>query len=325
MNRFDLAKAQAFIREGNDFLVVSHVQPDGDAVSSTLAMGHLLGMLGKSCTMAIADRVPGKLHYLPDVDQIKLASEAEPPARQYDRIIAVDCADYSRIGSADRWFTADARILNIDHHPTNDGYGDVCLINTEAAATAEILYTLISAMGVSWNKALADCIYTGILTDTGGFRYNNTTPATLRIASEMLDHGTDGHLLADGLLEKFTHSHVRLLQRALGTLSFAAGDRISWVKVTLQDMAETDAANEDLEGLVNYPRNIDGVEVGLLFKEVDPGKVKVSLRSSGNVDVAAFAQSWGGGGHVRAAGLTVNKPLEEAEQLIIASLVELMA
>lgn len=325
MNRFDLEQAQAFIREGDDFLVVSHVQPDGDAVSSTLAAGHLLGMLGKTYTMAIADRIPGKLNYLPDIDRILLAAEGEPPARRFDRIIAVDCADYSRIGAADQWFAEDARILNIDHHPTNDGYGDVCLINTEAAATAEILHALISAMGVSWNKTLADCIYTGILTDTGGFRYSNTTPATLRIASEMLDYGTEGHVLADRLLEKIAHSHIRLLQRALGTLSFAAGDRISWLKVTMRDMAETHAANEDLEGLVNYPRNIEGVEVGLLFKEVEPDKVKVSLRSAGKVDVAAFAKSWGGGGHVRAAGLTVHKPMDEAEKLIIAALAELVA
>lgn len=325
MNRFELERAQAFIREGDDFLVVSHVQPDGDAVSSLLATGMLLGALGKTVTLAIADRVPGKLAFLAGSADVRTVSAEETPRRLHSRVIAVDCADYSRMGAAANWIGPDARLLNIDHHPTNDGFGDVCLIRPDASATAEILYELISAMGIAWTKELAECIYTGILTDTGGFRYTNTTPASLRIASEMVERGADGSRIAEHLLERMSHAHVLLLKRALATLSFAAGNRISWLTVTRADMAETGAVNEDLEGLVHYPRNIDGVEVGILFKEVDDGKVKVSLRSAGEVDVARFAKSFGGGGHVRAAGITLEMPLPEAVETIVSALRGLMA
>lgn len=325
MNWFELERAQSFIHEGDDFLVVSHVQPDGDAISSLLATGLMLGHLGKTYTMAIGDRVPGKFGYLAGSDLIRRASQDEPPERQFSHIIALDCADFSRVGATAGWFKPDARLLNIDHHPTNDGYGDVRLIRPSASATAEILYDLANALGVPWSKSLADCIYTGILTDTGGFRYSNTTPESMRIASEMLKYGTDAHELAEWLLEKIAYPHILLLKRALATLSFDAGKRISWVVITMQDMAETMAKNEDLEGLVNYPRNIEGVEVGILFKEVDERKVKVSLRSAGGVDVAAFAKSFGGGGHVRAAGVTLAMPLSEAVETVVRALRELMA
>lgn len=325
MNRFDMERAQAFIREGDGFLVVTHVQPDGDAVSSLLATGLLLEALGKTGTLAIADRIPGKLAYLAGSGRIRTAREGEPPERLFDRVIAVDCADESRMGAATAWFASGARLLNIDHHPTNDGFGDVPLIRTDASATAEILYELISAMGVPWNKAMAECIYTGILTDTGGFRYSNTTPAALRIASEMMERGADGHGIAERLLERVAPAHIQLLKRALATLSFAAENRISWMTVTRADMAETEAKNEDLEGLVNVPRNIEGVEVGVLFKEVDADKVKVSLRSAGGVDVAAFAKSLGGGGHVRAAGITLHMPLSQAVDTVVGALRRLMA
>src|SRR5690606_18776078 len=249
-----------------------HVQPDGDAVSSLLAAGLLLESLGKRHTPVIGDRVPGRLRFLAGSGSIRTATPGETPERLHDRVIALDCADFSRIGPAAAWCAPGARLLNIDHHPTNDGFGDVTLIRPDASATAEILYELVGAMGVPWSRELAECIYTGILTDTGGFRYQNTTPAAHRIASEMLERGADGSRIAERLLERLSHSHVLLLKRALATLSFDAGNRISWLTVTRADMEETEAKAEDLEGLVNYSRNIEGVEVGILFKEVDEGK-----------------------------------------------------
>lgn len=315
---YELEKACEFIHQGDRFLVVSHVQPDGDAISSTLAVGLMLRALGKSYTMVNADTMPDKFDYLEGFDQIRLANQ--PPDDDealFDRVIAVDCADFARIGKASQWFAAEVQLLNIDHHPTNDGYGQVRLIQPEAAATAEILYTLAEALHISWNQALADCIYTGLLTDTGGFRYANTSKQVMQVASHMLAHGTNGHHLAELLLERMSYAHILLVKRALSSLAFTADQRVAWISITVQDMNETKARNEDLEGLVNYPRNVEGVEVGILFKEVDESKVKVSMRSTGLIDVAAFAKSIGGGGHVRAAGCTVHKPLAEAVPYII--------
>jgi phosphoesterase RecJ-like protein len=312
-----LDEAKTFIEQYDRFLVVSHVHPDGDAISSTLTVGYLLHQLGKTYTLVNADPIPGKFSFLWGSDSIQRPQDLvskEP----FDYIIAVDCADYSRIGSAAERFSERAQILNIDHHPTNDHYGHCHLIRPEAAATAEVLYDLLKRFELKWGLDLAQCVYTGILTDTGGFRYANTSPRVMEIASELLSYGVNAHEMAEMLLEKRTLSHIKLLQKALATLSFSPDRKISWMVLSLEDLKSAGGSNEDVEGLVNYPRNIEGVEVGILFREVDENEVKISLRSAGKVDVAHIAKCFNGGGHVRAAGATVKKPLEET----IASVVD---
>lgn len=314
--RQQLEKAKAFIQAHDHFLVVSHVNPDGDAIGSTLAIGQMLRLLDKSFVMVNEGEVPFKFGMLPDSGGIlNYSLQQAPPS--FDCVIAVDCADYQRIGLVKEWFNTDTPILNIDHHPTNDGFGRVNLIRADAAATAEVLYDLATLLAISWAKPLADCIYTGLLTDTGGFRYSNTTPRVLKIASEMLEYGVDGNDLADQFLEKLTLSHVMVLQKALAALNFTGDKRIAWVSVSLKDVADSHAQNADLEGLVNYPRNIEGVEVGLLFKQIDGETWKVSFRSAGVVDVADVAKHFGGGGHIRAAGCAVKGTLDQAVEQIL--------
>ncbi|MEX1031042.1 MAG: bifunctional oligoribonuclease/PAP phosphatase NrnA [Paenibacillaceae bacterium] len=322
---FQLDQAKRFILEENNFLVVSHVQPDGDAISSTIAIGLILRSLNKSFIMINEDKTPIKFDYLSGYENILHADIIDAVPRQYRNIIAVDCADFSRIGIVQNWFEDNPIILNIDHHPTNDQYGTIPLIQAEAAATAEILFYLIEALGIEWTKSLADCIYTGLLTDTGGFRYSNTSPEVMKIASKMLEFGVIGHQLAEHLLERIAFSHIIILKRALTSLSFAANNQIGWVLVSQADIIESQASNEDLEGLVNYPRNIEGVEVGLLFKEITPSIVKVSFRSAGKVDVAAIAHRLGGGGHTRASGCTLNMTMDEAVPFIVNEIQQEMA
>lgn len=314
-----LQMAKAFIKKHDDFMVVSHVNPDGDAVSSTLAVGWLLHSLNKQFMMINEGSTPDKFAYLWGKEQIINLDEARP-ARKYKYIIAVDCADFARIGKVSEWFESDAQLLNIDHHPTNDYYGAVQVINPDAAATAEILYDLLQAFEIQWNEQIASCIYTGILTDTGGFRYANTSSKVMQTAASLLDSGVHASRLADHLLERSTMAHILLLQRALNSLSFNSKQSIGWIVITADDMKETQASNEDLEGLVNYPRNIEGIEVGVLFKEVRQDTYKVSFRSAGQVDVARIAQNYGGGGHKRAAGCTVNNQIELLVQDVIAKL-----
>jgi bifunctional oligoribonuclease and PAP phosphatase NrnA len=314
-----LEEAKAFILNQDRFLVVSHVNPDGDATGSTLAVGHMLEQIGKSFVMYNEGVTPNKFHMLPD--SLNIGNFAAAPAANkpvFDCVIAVDCADFERIGRVSEWFPDGIPLLNIDHHPTNDGYGSVNVIRSDAAATAEVLYDLAGVLGIDWQKPVAECIYTGLLTDTGGFRYSNTTPKVLTIASEMLHYGVNGNELADHLLEKLTFSHVAILQKALANLSFTSDKRIAWMAITLEDIRETGADNGDLDGLVNYPRNIEGVEVGLLFKQSDTDSYKVSFRSSGLADVAAIAQQFGGGGHVRAAGCTVKGTLTDAIDQVVS-------
>lgn len=306
-----LQQTHKFLLEHDDYLVVSHVQPDGDAVSSTLAVGWLLSCLGKKYTMLNEGPIPKRMEYLWHSGEIMNMASSEP-TRQYSNVICVDCADFQRVGLTHRYFADDALILNIDHHPTNNGYGQVNLIKPDAAATAEILFDLLKTFEINWDLDVATAIYTGLLTDTGGFRYTNTSPKVMAIVSELLSLGVNGPELAEVLLEEMTLPQVKILNKALNTLQLSPEGDIAWLYVTPEDMIECAAANEDLEGIVNYPRNIRGVEVGILFKVIHEHAVKVSLRSAGKVDVAALAQTFGGGGHIRAAGARIEATLEEA-------------
>lgn len=301
-----IEKAYRFMQERNNFLVVSHIQPDGDAIGSTLAVGWLLRQWNKSFVMVNENSVPNKLGCLPMSDQIRTYEEHDPITfKPFKTVICVDCSSYARIGKITRWIAEKAHILNIDHHSTNDRYGEVAVIREDAAATVEILFDLFTSYGIVFDIDVATMLYTGLLTDTGGFRYHNTSSHVMSIASQLLRLGVDGHNITTRLLEKKSMAQIRLIQRSLATLSFSKDQRIGWLYITLQDMIDTGAQNEDVEGLVNYPRNIEGVEVGLLFKQTDLLEVKVSMRAIGPLNVAEIAQHFGGGGHIRAAGCEV--------------------
>ncbi|WP_020615239.1 DHH family phosphoesterase [Paenibacillus daejeonensis] len=313
-----LEEAYSFMASRDDFLVVSHVQPDGDAISSTVLIGWLLGRLGKRAVLVNEGAVPSRLSYLTLADSITCVKE-HPLDRSFTHIISIDCADFRRIGIVSQSFAEDAQLLNIDHHPTNDAFGTVNLIRPDAAATVEILYDLIAHQGIELDLEAATAVYTGLLTDTGGFRYSNTTPHVMEIASELLRIGVSGNQLADHLLEKMTMPQLRLLQRALSRLSFTDDGRISWLFIEPADLADTGATGEDLEGLVNYALNVEGVEVGILYKGTEDGHTKVSFRSAGKANVAAVAQTFGGGGHVRAAGCRIEGQVPDVISMVVES------
>ena len=312
-----LQSAAAFIRDRDHFLVVSHVNPDGDAISSTLAVGLLLQYMGKHYTLVNENSIADKFKELPGGEHIQMYADSFP---QFQYVITVDCADFSRVGRVQSGFSQDVEILNIDHHPTNDGFGQVNLIHTSSASTTQIVFELSNALDIKLTEELATCLYTGLMTDTGGFRYSNTTPEVMKIASLLLNAGVMGHQLAEKYLERLTLAHVRLLQRVLNSLSFSPDNKICWLAVTELDIEVSGAGSDDLEGLVNYPRNIDGVEIGILFKQIKENEIKVSLRSSGDVDVSKIAQSFGGGGHVKASGCTINDTLNEAIESVLQKL-----
>jgi phosphoesterase RecJ-like protein len=311
-----LEAAAAFITEHDDFLVVSHIQPDGDAASSTYVTGYLLKQLGKSFTLINEGAIPAKFDYLWGSD-LAINFSLREVNRQFQNVISVDCADFSRMGKISTLFDERVELLNIDHHPTNDRYGTSHLIKEDAAATVQILYDLALELQISPTKEFGACIYTGLLTDTGGFRYSSTSPRVMQIAASLLALGVQGAEIAEQVLERLTYAQIVVLQKALSTLAFSHNRQLAWLSVSLVDLEQTGASSEELDGLVNYPRNVEGVEVGMLFKEKEPGVVKVSLRSAGKVDVSRIAQSLGGGGHVRASGCTLNGTLEQAIMIMV--------
>lgn len=303
---------QAFadvIENNKEFAIIAHVSPDGDAISSTVAMGLMLKKLGKSVHLLNEDTVPEKFHFLPLAKDIMLSSEA---TGKYDVVIALDCADYSRLGSSAHEWIMDSVLVNIDHHRTNDHYGKINLIDSTAAATVQILYSIAKKINISLDTSLSTALYAGLITDTGGYRYSNTTPDVMNMASDLISLGVSPGEMAERLLETVSFEHIKLLQQSLKSLQIAENGQLCWVSVTLQDIQKSGASPEDIDGIVNYPRNVEGVEVGLCFKEVNHDEVKVSFRSRDRIDVAQIAKSLGGGGHAKASGCTLRMKLNDA-------------
>jgi phosphoesterase RecJ-like protein len=211
--------------------------------------------------------------------------------------------------------------VNIDHHRTNGGCGNYCLVDPEAAATGILIYRILAAMNVEIDYDVAVNIYVAILTDTGSFRYANTSPEAFHIAGEMIRRGIDPWGVAEKVYETQSADRLRLLGRVLSSLEIAAGGKVAAVTTTKKDLADFSARKDFLEGFINYPRSVIGVEVAVAFREEDAGEFRVSFRSKGRVDVSAISQAFGGGGHRNAAGCTLRGPLDEVKRKVYGALV----
>lgn len=293
-----------------------HVSPDGDSIGSTLGVYHALKAAGKDVVLPLAEPIPRIYHFLPGWDT------AFTPWRQvqgpFDLAVFLDCGDRSRVGEAEPVVQMAKAVLNIDHHATNTIYGDYNHLDYSAAALGEVAYRLVKALGLPFNREIATSIYTAIVTDTGSFKYESTTAETHRIAAELMSYGVKPYDVAAAVFENETSAGLRLLARALGTLQVQ--ERVACLYTTRAMLTESGALDEDTEGIVNYARSVDGVEVGCYFKENGSNGVKVSLRSRGQVDVGGVAVALGGGGHARAAGATLpNITLSEAIDRVLAA------
>lgn len=314
MSQFDYQAAARWLQNNDHFLVVSHVNPDGDATGSLLAVAQILSLMGKKGRLVNEGSTPSRFSFLPGFASIINTSE-QPLEQTYAKVICVDCADRYRPGRVAEWFAENVEILNIDHHPTNDLYGAINLVNPEASSTCEVIYDFIRAVNIGLTEDLAKCLYTGYLTDSGGFRYSNTTPKVLRDASELVAAGAHPYETAERALESITIEHVRLLSKSLSLLELTNNDKVAYLALPLSILKETGASKEDAEGLANYGRNIESVEVAVLMRETEDG-IKVSFRSKNYVDVSRIAKALGGGGHVRAAGCTLKRNLAEVRTMI---------
>lgn len=315
----DWKQIEQFITQADELLITSHIRPDGDALGATLAMAIICQQMGKSVTCVNDGPIPSRLAFLPGIEQIQEPSQIH---RKFRHVIAVDVSDHTRMGEAvSSLFSHPVSMLNIDHHVSNDAFGTINVIDPQACSTAEVLYRWIHASEqIEWNPALATCLYTGILTDTGGFRYSNTTAEVLRQAAHLIELGAPNSEIADQTLEKTSWTQMKLYQKALSTLHISETGQLSWVSLTQDDLMEIGAEKNDIDGIVNLARNLEGVEVGLLFYAHSPTEIKVSFRSSQWIDVASIAEEWNGGGHARAAGCTIQGSLLEVKGKVIKRL-----
>jgi len=286
------------IQKGRTFLVTSHVRLDGDAVGSELALYEALKSLGKEAVVYNQDRTPQMYAFLPDAGVIV---NRLGPLDGFDAVFVLDCSEIERMGEEAPRIAGIRRIVNIDHHISNDRYGHLTLTDPEASSTGEMIFRLIDGMEIELTRDMAVNLYTAILTDTGAFRYSNTGPKTFAVAGRLLEKGADPAWIAQMVYETFPAVKIRLLGRALSTLEFDWQGRIGAVTVSKKMLEDAGAQWEHTEGFVEYPRSIEGVQVAAFFSEISEGLYKVSLRSKGRFSVEEVARKFGGGGHINAA------------------------
>ena len=314
--RNDIEGICRVFRERDRFLIACHENPEGDAIGSELAVALALRKMGKTATVLNSDPVPGNLRFLPGADTVVF----EGDGAAYEVAVVVDCGSPERTGRVGAELLKCPVMVNIDHHRTNGARGDYCLVDPDAAATGMLVYRVLRAMGAEIDYEIALNIYVAILTDTGSFHYANSSPESFFIAGEMVKTGIDPWAVAEQVYETQSESRLRLLGRVLGSLEIAAGGKVAAVTTLRRDLAEFSASKDHLEGFINHPRSIIGVEVAVAFREEGDGEYRVSFRSKGRVDVSAVATSFGGGGHRNAAGCTVRGTLAEAKARVFGSL-----
>lgn len=300
------------LRRGEQFLVCSHARPDGDAIGSMLAMGMLLEQLGKRADLLSADRVPNIYRGLAGAENIRTV---ERVSGSYDAAIVLECDGLERTGLRD---LEEFFLINIDHHASSREFARLNWIDRSAASVGELVYRLVKAGGASVTPQMAACLYTSVLTDTGGFCYGGTQASTFALAQQLVMAGADPIQIAQDVYFSASTSKLLLLGVALGNLKREG--RLAWLWVTHQEMVSTGAAEEDLEGIVNFAVCALGVEAAVFLCELPERSVRLSLRSKGRVDVAAIAERLGGGGHENAAGCTVEGTLEGVRDKILTQL-----
>ncbi len=309
-----LAETGELLKAAKKLVIVSHVSPDGDTLGSSLALMHALRMLGKEVIMNVDDDISTVYSFLPGIAEYRRFAPDE--SVDADLLVIVDASSADRAGNALEVVKSPA-VLNIDHHKTNTQFADYLYLDSDAAATAEIIYSLLLEMGIKLTRDIATCIYEGIYTDTGSFKYSNTTSNTLKTAADLLKYGVNPSLISDNM-ELKSRSQVEMLRKVLETLTFLKDGKIAYIEIPL----ELYDHNVETDAFISYPRYVEGVEIALLFKQVEENLTRVSFRSK-EIDVAKIALSFGGGGHKKAAGCSIYAPLKEAEKVILEAVGEL--
>ena len=313
----DFTEAISFFEPDEPYLLSTHVNADGDGIGALLALREMLVQKERVCRLVVGDEtINPKFAFLPGFEHIELyRSLADRPA--FCRAVFVDTPtlDPGRVGCVGRLLGEDARTMIIDHHAGRKPEGDVRIIDRAASAASELVYGLLLAAGAAINPAVATQIYAGIAFDTKLFRFSNPERA-LKVCSELVDFGANPEAIADALFARESYETMMTLAAALGTLELHFDGRVNTLVV---DHA-TYRKGGDLDPVVDHAMAIDGIQVALFFKEEAPGRFRVSLRSRGAVDVNRIAVAFGGGGHRRASGCKIEKPIEEAKRLLLAEI-----
>jgi bifunctional oligoribonuclease and PAP phosphatase NrnA len=301
-------------------ILTTHINADGDGVGCQAALLSLLGERGAEAWIVNPTPMPDTFRFLlEDGDRVLEAGsgEAAERCREADLCVVVDTAEAPRIGRVKPMVDHLPKVV-VDHHPPGDqAIEGTALLDTDAAAAGELIYDLVLAADGPWTRPVVDGLYVAILTDTGGFRFSNATPSAHRVIADLVERGASPDGLHRQVYGSLPLRAFRLRARALDTLEVSPGGRVAWMTVPSEAFRELGCEPADLEGMVDYPREVSGATVGLLFREVEAGRTKVSFRSNGPTDVNELARLFQGGGHERAAGALVAGPVEEVRDQVV--------
>ena len=293
------------LREKDNILILTHANPDGDTLGSGFALCRALMKIGKICAVINADDIPKKYNYLFD-DIVEI--QFKP-----DYVVAVDVATVNLLGGLEEQYKID---MCIDHHSTNTEYANLLLLE-DVPAACQIMYEVVLALGVEVDKKIADCLYTGLTTDTGCFRYDSTTAQTYRVAADLIDAGADNGRINRIMFETKSKTYARLERLAIESMRFYEHERVAVITVTQEMFQLTGSNAQETEGLAPLTRQIEGVEIGITIQERPDGTCKASIRTFESVNAAKLAACFGGGGHAQAAGCKFDCDVKEARRLLV--------
>jgi len=335
MSAAHLPEIATLLTEKQSFIIAAHARPDGDALGSSLALGLSLLEAGKDVQIINEDLPPRSLQKLPGIEKLQLASELSSEKLGSDSVfLALDNATQERLGESTAALSqSSSTLVNIDHHISNQEYGDLFYIGEQAAATGEIIYDLLVLAELSLSLPILENLYVAISTDTGSFRYPNTTARTHQIIAHLLEGGVNGARLASELYESYSPARLELRRTLMESIQLdplprtAGGGQIATWTLSLEQAQQINAEGGDSEGLIDTLREIDEVKAAVYFEEMENGKIRVSARSKegdGNnkgIDVCAACAAFGGGGHKLAAGVRMTLPLEESRNVFIQEII----
>lgn len=310
----DLSQIVQFVNKNKSFAILSHQRPDGDSLGSSLALGCALRLLVKQVSIFQADPVPQAYKRLPDIHLLHFGSSLEGA---FDSLIVLECNSLDRTGLEN---LKGRHVINIDHHPNTQMFGDLNWVDDSAAAVAELVYELILALGAPITPSIANNLYAAILTDTGSFQFSNTTPKTFSITADLVSRGAEPAKIARSVYMNQPIARLKLLVEVLGTLEVHPTKPIAWMMLTREMLRKTGASSDLTEGFVNYPLSLTQVHVVAFFREESAQKTRVSLRAKNGLDVAEVARIWEGGGHKNAAGLSVSASLMDTQKQVVREL-----
>jgi bifunctional oligoribonuclease and PAP phosphatase NrnA len=324
------AAVAALIKEKKACILVTHIHPDGDALGSMLAMGHCLKQMGKTILLYMEEPVPALYRFLPGGEEVSNdLSRVASFAREHggDLLsICVDCGDRQRLGRNGPELLTHRPFLVIDHHVGNNGFGEVAWIEPTRSSTGEMIYDLIRLLGVELSGAAAQCLFTAIITDTGGFRYEGTSSHTFAVASALVRAGADPAVISGHLYDNCSLGRLQLMQDVLSTLQVYNEGEVAVIRVTQEMLSRSGTTLGDTENLINLPRAVQTIKVAVFLKENDSDTISVSLRAKGGCDVAKVAAGFNGGGHRNASGFKVaNQSMEQVLQALLPALRQQMS